>query len=69
MESKKWYQSLTVWAGKAVIVLQALPMLVAWIDANFGLTLSTNPTVIHILSIIAGIVAIYGRITASTVIK
>lgn len=69
MESKPWYQSLTVWAGKAVIVLQAIPLLIMWLDANFGLNLQSNPVVIQLLSVVAALVAIYGRVTAKTVIK
>lgn len=69
MESKPWYQSLTVWAGKAIILLQAIPLVIAWADASFGLNLQSNPVVINILSAIAGIIAIYGRFTAKTVIK
>ncbi len=69
METKAWYQSVTIWAGKIIIVLQVIPLIVAWVDANFGLQLSTNPVVIQIMSAIAGIIAIYGRVTAKTVIK
>ena len=69
MESKVWYTSLTIWAGKAIIVLQAIPLLVIWLDANFNLNLQTNPVVINILSMIGGALAIYGRVTAKTIIK
>lgn len=69
MESKPWYQSLTVWAGKAIILLQAIPLVIAWADASFGLSLQSNPIVINVLSTVAAIIAIYGRFTAKTVIK
>jgi len=69
MDSKKWYESVTIWAGKAIILLQAIPFVITWIDANYGLHLQANPVVINALSAIAGIVTIYGRITAKTVIK
>lgn len=69
MESKPWYTSLTIWASKAIIVLQALPLFIGWVDSSFGLQLATNPVVINILSVVAAIVAIYGRMTATKVLK
>lgn len=68
MEAKKWYQSLGLWGAKAVIILSVLPLVVQWLDASFGLHLSTNPTVVSILTGAAGLVAWYGRFTAKTTI-
>lgn len=66
METKKWYQSITMWAAKIIVVLQVAPIVVLWLDSNFGLSLSTNPFVINFLTAIAAIVAAYGRFTAKT---
>lgn len=64
--SKPWYSSLTIWATNVVIALQALPGIITWLDASYSLHLATNPIVISVLSIIAAIVAIYGRFTANS---
>lgn len=69
MENKKWYQSITLWAAKVIVVLQVIPLVVLWLDSNFGLSLSTNPLVINLLTAITAVVAWYGRLTAKTVIK
>lgn len=70
MGEKKWFQSITIWGAGAVGLLQALPTLIATIDAAIpGLNLSINPVVIQVLSIAATIVVIYGRLTAKTTLK
>lgn len=67
MNAKPWYSSMTIWAAAIVGFLQTLPDLIAQINSIApGLGLSANPLVIKILSIIGVIVAIYGRLTAST---
>lgn len=69
MNTKAWYTSLTIWATAAVAFLQTVPDIITQINAVApGLGLSSNPLVIKVLSIIGVIVAIYGRLTAKTVI-
>ena len=70
METKPWYQSLTVIASGVVAFLQVLPSIITQIDAAIpSIHLATNPVVIQVLSIIGVIVAIYGRLTAKTTLK
>lgn len=67
MESKKWYESLTVIAASIVGFLQTVPGIIASLDAALpNLHLAVNPIVIQVLSVIGVIVAIYGRLTAKT---
>ncbi len=69
MNSKPWYQSITVWAGAVVAFLQIIPTIIVEIDKVVPADLTANPIVIQALSVIAAIVAIYGRFTAKTTIK
>lgn len=62
VESKKWYQSKTVWAG-VVAVLSGTYELVR---ANLAPQLPPIPTWIFTL---LGAIGVYGRVTASTTIE
>lgn len=65
MESKKWYQSKSVWGG-ILSVTTALITLLA------SLNVITNDVAVKLagfLGSIGGILGIYGRITANTEIK
>ena len=69
METKKWYESLTIQASIVVAFLQGVPEIITQINAVApGLGLSANPIVMKVLTVIAVIVAIYGRLTATKVI-
>jgi hypothetical protein len=69
MNSKPWYQSITIVAASVVAFLQTVPLLITQVDSIFpSLHLGVNPIVIQALSIIGIIVAIYGRLTATTTI-
>lgn len=69
METKKWYQSITIQASAIVAFLQIVPDIIGQINAAVpSLGLSTNPIVMKALTIIGVIVAIYGRFTAKTTV-
>lgn len=64
METKKWWQSKSVWSGIASILLGVVPL----IDMNFGTELSTSPLYGTLVSF-TGAMGIKGRVDAKTVIK
>lgn len=67
MLTKKKYKSLTIQAGVVIVLLQGMPEIVAAIDAAIpSVALATNPVVLKVLSAVAGVVAIYGRLRANT---
>lgn len=69
MESKQWFQSITIWASAFVAFLQGVPDIIVQVNAIMpGLNLSSNPLVMKALTIIGVIVAIYGRVTAKSTI-
>lgn len=70
METKSSLKSLTIQASAAIIFLQGLPEIVAEIDKAIpSMDIATSPLVVKILTVCAGIVAIYGRFRAKTVLK
>lgn len=60
MDSKKWYLSKTVWAGVIAVIIAAYNAA----SAQFGL-----PVVPEFVYGILGALGIYGRTTATTVVK
>jgi uncharacterized membrane protein len=64
MESKKWWLSKTVWAGIITAVVGAAQA----IGLQFGFDLMANPIAGVVLTIL-GVLGVYGRATATTVLK
>lgn len=60
MESKKWYLSKTVWAGVVAVLIAAYNSA----SVQFGL-----PIIPDFVYGILGALGIYGRTTATTVVK
>ena len=70
MGTKSWTSSLTIWAASIVGILQMIPGIITQLDVAIpSAHLAVNPFVIQVMSIIVIIVAIYGRFTATTVLK
>ncbi len=63
-ETKKWYQSKTIWANIIVVAIAAITA----IDAQFGTHIMQSPLVQVILAI-AGALGIYGRKVADKKIE
>lgn len=64
MNSKDWYKSKTVWAG----IITTLVGAAQTIGLQFGFDLLSNPIASVILSVL-GVLGVYGRATATSVIK
>ena len=62
--SKKWYQSKTVWATIATTLIAIYNLLIP-AAASFGYTL---PAIPHHAYAVLGVLGLYGRITADTTI-
>jgi len=58
-ETKKWYQSKTVWSNILIVVIATLTA----IDQQFGTQLMHSP-VVQVILAIAGAFGIYGRVKA-----
>lgn len=70
MENKKWYTSKTIWASLIVVVVAALSMLGRTEEAAVLTEQSEGISdwVIQLVTLIAGAIAFYGRITAKKVL-
>jgi uncharacterized membrane protein len=64
METKKWYQSKTIWAG----IITALIGAAEAICTQFGFSLVSNP-IFGVVTSILGVLGVYSRATSNTVIK
>ena len=64
---KNWYHSKTIWG--ALIAIGASVLHAAGIDIEAGDQSQIVDSVVNIAGTIGGLVAIYGRITASTAIR
>lgn len=66
METKKWYQSKTVWAGLIAVAVATYNTFRLNLTAQFGTAL---PEIPEFVFGILGFLGLYGRTTATTVIK
>lgn len=71
METKAWYQSKAVWGGIIAVVSGILGLFGKQIDKETQEFLSQSAVELStaVMTIIGGIVAIYGRIKADKLIK
>ena len=70
MDEKKWYQSKTIWASLLVVVVALLSMLGRTKEAAVVTEQSEGLAtwVVQLVTLIAGAIAFYGRITAKKII-
>ena len=66
MGVKAWWQSKSVWASITGVVVAIYNTTIPLVQSQFGVTLPPIP--VWILGI-AGVMGVYGRVTATTTIK
>lgn len=68
-DTKPWYLSTTVWAS-LVQILVSLAVTFGIVDAAAGSTIAEQAPglIISIVTALAGVLTLYGRVTAKTVI-
>jgi len=64
MESKKWYQSKTIWSQ----IISVVVALVSTIDQQFGTGMLTTQIAAVIISVLQ-VIGVYGRVNATSVIE
>ena len=67
MESKQWYKSKTVWAAFVAMVVGTMSMFgVGQLD---GEEESMTELIMQVVTVVSGVVALFGRISAHTTLK